>query len=59
VRLGVVDQVCIPSYLEGGDWEDEDLRPAWAQIGQNVCETQSQPMAGPTVEPLSLTKVEA
>jgi hypothetical protein len=30
--LYVVAHACNSSYLEGGDWEDCSLRPAWAKM---------------------------
>jgi hypothetical protein len=43
--VGMVAQVCNPSYLEGGDLRIMDR----GQPGQKVCKTSSYPMAGAVV----------
>jgi hypothetical protein len=35
VQPVVVAHACNPSYLGGWDWEDQDLKPAWAESSQD------------------------
>jgi hypothetical protein len=41
-KLGEVTHACNPSYSGGGDWEDHDLRLAWAKVSEILILTNKQ-----------------